>query len=83
MLAIASRDAGKAKAVAQEFGVPRHFGSYDALIADPEIEVLRIRVPNHLHVEWSVKALAAGQACTVRKAALPHRCGCRLAAAGA
>jgi predicted dehydrogenase len=61
LVGLASRDAGKAKAVAQEFGIPRHFGSYDALIADPEIEALYIPVPNHLHVEWSVKALAASK----------------------
>jgi predicted dehydrogenase len=61
LVAIASRDAAKAKAVAQEFGIPRHFGSYDKMIADPEIEALYIPVPNHLHVEWSVKALAAGK----------------------
>ena len=61
LVAIASRDAAKAKAVAQEFGVPRHFGSYDDLIRDPKIEALYIPVPNHLHVEWSVKALEAGK----------------------
>ena len=61
LVAIASRDAAKAKAVAHEFGVPRHFGAYDELIHDPEIEALYIPVPNHLHVEWSVKALQAGK----------------------
>ena len=61
LVGIASRDASKAKAVAQEFGVPRHFGSYDELIHDAEIEALYIPVPNHLHVEWSVRALAAGK----------------------
>jgi len=61
LVGIASRDASKAKAVAQEFGVPRHFGSYDELIHDPEIEALYIPVPNHLHVEWSVRALEAGK----------------------
>ena len=61
LVAIASRDAGKARAVADEFGVPRHFGSYDDLIHDPEIEALYIPVPNHLHVHWSVRALEAGK----------------------
>ena len=61
LVAIASRDSAKAKAVAQEFGVPRHAGSYDDLIHDPEIEALYIPLPNHLHVEWSVKALEAGK----------------------
>ena len=61
LVAIASRDAAKAKAVAGEFGVPRHFGSYDALIDDPDIEALYIPVPNHLHVEWSARALDASK----------------------
>jgi predicted dehydrogenase len=61
LVAIASRDAAKSLAVAQEFGVPRHFGSYDEAIRDPDIDALYIPVPNHLHVEWSVRALEAGK----------------------
>lgn len=59
--AIASRDPAKAKAIAREFGVPRAHGSYEALLADPDVDAVYIPVPNHLHVEWSVKALAAGK----------------------
>ncbi len=61
LVAIASRSLDKAKAVAQEFGVPRYFGSYEELIADPEIDALYVPLPNHLHVEWSVRALDAGK----------------------
>jgi predicted dehydrogenase len=61
LVGIASRSADKAEAVAKEFGIPRHFGSYDTLIDDPEIEALYVPVPNHLHVEWSVRALTAGK----------------------
>jgi predicted dehydrogenase len=61
LVAIASRDAAKAKAVAQEFGVPRHFGSYDDLLQDGDIDVLYIPVPNDLHVYWSVRALDAAK----------------------
>ena len=61
LVAIASRRADKAKAVADEFGIPRHFGSYEALIDDPEIEALYVPLPNHLHVEWSARALSAGK----------------------
>ncbi len=61
LVGIASRSADKAKAVAKEFGIARDFGSYEALIDDPEIEALYVPVPNHLHVEWSVRALAAGK----------------------
>jgi predicted dehydrogenase len=58
---IASRDAGRARAVADEFGIPRHFGSYEALLADGDIEAVYVPVPNHLHVEWATRALAAGK----------------------
>ena len=58
---IASRSADKAKTVAQTFGIPRHFDSYEALIDDPGIDALYVPVPNHLHVEWSVRALEAGK----------------------
>jgi predicted dehydrogenase len=61
LVAIASRSAAKAKAVADEFGIPRHFGSYVALIDDPEIDAVYVPVPNHLHVEWSARALEAGK----------------------
>jgi len=61
LVAIASRDAAKAKAVAGEFAIPRHFGSYDALLADPGIEAVYLPLPNHLHVEWAARALAAGK----------------------
>jgi predicted dehydrogenase len=61
LVAIASRDAAKAKALAGQFAVPRHFGSYDALLADPDIEAIYLPLPNHLHVEWAARALSAGK----------------------
>ena len=61
LVGIASRSADKAKALAQEFGIPRHFASYDALIDDPGIDALYVPLPNHLHVEWAARALAAGK----------------------
>jgi len=61
LVAIASRDANRARAVAQEFGVPRHFGSYEALLADPDIDAVYVPLPNRLHVEWSERALEAGK----------------------
>jgi predicted dehydrogenase len=61
LVAVASRDADKAQAVARAFGIPRHYGSYAALLADPEIDALYIPVPNHLHLEWSIRALEAGK----------------------
>ena len=61
LVGIASRSADKAKAVAAQFGIPRHYGSYEALIDDPQIEALYVPLPNHLHVEWSARSLDAGK----------------------
>ena len=59
--AIASRDAAKARQVADALGIPQAFGSYEALLADPAIDAVYIPLPNHLHVPWARKALAAGK----------------------
>jgi predicted dehydrogenase len=59
--AIASRDRGKAEAAARQLGIPRAYGSYDALLADSDIEAVYICTPNHLHVPWAIRALHAGK----------------------
>jgi predicted dehydrogenase len=59
--AIASRDAGRAGAAADQLGIPRAYGSYEELLADPEIEAIYNPLPNELHVAWTEKALAAGK----------------------
>jgi predicted dehydrogenase len=59
--AIGSRDAGKARAVAQQLGIPRVHDSYEALLADPAIDAIYIPLPNHLHVPWTIRALEAGK----------------------
>jgi D-xylose 1-dehydrogenase (NADP+, D-xylono-1,5-lactone-forming) len=61
LTAIASRAPDTARAYAAEWGIPRAFGSYDALVNDPDVDVLYIPLPNHLHAEWTVKALGAGK----------------------
>jgi len=61
VVAVASRDAGRAGAYAVEHGIPRSHGSYEALLEDREIDAVYISLPNSLHVEWSVRALAAGK----------------------
>ena len=61
VLAIASRDVSRAREAAAQLGVPRAYGSYEALLADPEIEAIYNPLPNELHVEWTEKALAAGK----------------------
>ncbi len=61
LLALASRDAEKARTAAKATGVPRAYGGYDRLLADPEIDAVYIPLPNHMHFEWSVHALEAGK----------------------
>ena len=59
--AIASRDPARARQAAGELGVPRAYGSYDALIDDPEIDAVYIPLPNHMHVDWTIRAAEAGK----------------------
>ena len=61
LLAVASRDKNRAEAYADEWEIPRAYGSYEDLLADPEIEAVYISLPNTMHVEWSIKALEAGK----------------------
>jgi predicted dehydrogenase len=61
VVAIASRDAGKAKQAAAELGIRKSYGSYEELLSDPDIEAIYNPLPNHLHVPWSVKAAEAGK----------------------
>ena len=59
--AIASRDLARAENAARELGIPKAYGSYEELIADPAIDAIYNPLPNHLHVPWSVKAAEAGK----------------------
>jgi predicted dehydrogenase len=59
--AIASRDLDKAKAAAQSLGIAKAYGSYEELLADPDIDAIYNPLPNHLHVPWSIKAAEAGK----------------------
>ena len=59
--AVASRDQARAEEYAREHGIPRAHGSYEELVADPELDAVYISLPNSLHVEWSIKALEAGK----------------------
>jgi predicted dehydrogenase len=59
--AIASRDETRANACARQLGIARAYGSYEALLADPQIEAIYNPLPNNLHVAWTEKALAAGK----------------------
>ncbi|ASA24616.1 Gfo/Idh/MocA family protein [Paenibacillus donghaensis] len=59
--AIASRDLDKSAAVAAAFGVQQAYGSYEELLADPQVEAVYIPLPNHLHLEWVLRAAEAGK----------------------
>ena len=59
--AIASRDLKRAQEAAKQLGIGKAFGSYEELLADPEIEAVYNPLPNHLHVPWSIKAAEAGK----------------------
>ena len=59
--AVASRDQAKAEAFAKECKIPRALGSYEAMLADPQIDAIYNPLPNGLHAEWSIKAAAAGK----------------------
>lgn len=60
-VAIGSRDAERARQFAAERGIARAHGSYDALLADPEVDAVYICLPNSMHHEWTVRSLAAGK----------------------
>ncbi len=61
IVAIASRDQAKATETAQKLGIPKAYGSYEELFADPDIDAIYNPLPNHLHVPVTLQALAAGK----------------------
>lgn len=58
---VASRSAERARAFAAEWAIPIPYDSYERMLADPQIDVVYIPLPNHLHVEWTLNAIAAGK----------------------
>lgn len=61
IVAIASRDLNRARQAARQLAIPKAYGSYEELLADPDIEAIYNPLPNHLHVTWSIKAAQAGK----------------------
>jgi predicted dehydrogenase len=61
LVAVASRTQERAEEYAREHGIPHAYGSYDALLAAPDVEAVYISLPNGPHVEWSIRALEAGK----------------------
>ena len=61
ILGISSRDPENAKETAANLGISRAYGSYEELLNDPEIDAIYNPLPNHKHLEWSLKAIEAGK----------------------
>jgi xylose dehydrogenase (NAD/NADP) len=61
VVAVGSRDRTRGEAFAAEHGIGRVHGSYEDLLADPDVEAVYIPLPNSLHVPWSIRALEAGK----------------------
>lgn len=61
LVAVASRSKESADAYARDKKIPRAYGTYDELLADPEIDVIYNPLPNHLHAEWTIRAVEAGK----------------------
>src|SRR5690349_1070260 len=61
LLAVGSRTQEAADGFGAEFGVESRYGSYEALLADPDVEAVYISLPNHLHAEWAIKCAEAGK----------------------
>jgi predicted dehydrogenase len=61
LIAVASRDQARADDYARQWEIERAYGSYEALLADPDVEAIYISLPNHMHCEWSTRALEAGK----------------------
>jgi predicted dehydrogenase/aryl-alcohol dehydrogenase-like predicted oxidoreductase len=61
LLAVGSRTQESADTFAAEFAIPRAYGSYEALLADPEVEAIYLSLPNHLHALWTIRCAEAGK----------------------
>jgi xylose dehydrogenase (NAD/NADP) len=61
VVAVASRDESRARAYAAEHGIERAHGSYEALLADDDVDAVYISLPNSMHVDWAIRALEAGK----------------------
>ena len=61
LVAVASRERARADAYARKWEIPRAYGSYEELLADPDVEAVYISLPNSMHCEWSIRAVEAGK----------------------
>ncbi|MEO6444181.1 MAG: Gfo/Idh/MocA family oxidoreductase [Gemmatimonadaceae bacterium] len=77
LLAVASRDEERAKRFAADTGIPRHYGSYGDLLADPDVDALYIPLPNSEHRPWSIRAAEAGKHVLCEKPLAVNAAECR------
>jgi len=61
LAAVASRSQDRADGYAKKWNIPKTYGTYESLLADPEVDVIYNPLPNHMHAEWTIKALEAGK----------------------
>ena len=61
VVAVASRDLGKAQAFARQYGLPQAWGSYEALLVDPNVDAVYLPLPNTMHAQWAMAAARAGK----------------------
>src|SRR5690349_5696627 len=61
IVAIASRDLARSREAASQLNIPKAYGSYEEMLADPQIDAIYNPLPNHLHVPWSIRAAEAGK----------------------
>ena len=83
VVAVASRDAERAENFAGKLGIPRAYGSYEALLDDADIDAVYIALPNSLHLAWAVNAAAAGKHILCEKPLALNAAQCREMAAAA
>jgi xylose dehydrogenase (NAD/NADP) len=72
VIAVASRDAARAEGYAAEREIPRAYGDYESLLADPDVHAIYVPLPNSLHVEWTRRALEAGKHVLCEKPLTPR-----------
>src|SRR6202142_3395689 len=77
VIAIASRDRRRAEQIAHELGIAKAYGSYEEVLADPQVEAIYNPLPNHLHVPWSIRAAEAGKHVLVEKPVSLNVAECR------
>src|SRR6056297_2737633 len=76
LVAVGSRDEGRARAFADELGIERAHGSYEALLDDPDVDAIYVALPNALHERWTVRALQAGKHVLCEKPLAPTAAAC-------